>query len=75
MADRLTKGQAEFLCAVANGEHRVFHRRVIEPVEKLGLVWFCGGLRLVGCNAFASTKFVLTDDGHEFVERCMANAA
>ena len=74
VATRLTKGQAEFLCAVANGEHKTFHRRVIVPVGKLGFVWFTGGFRLVGCNAFTSTKFVLTEAGYDFVERCMVSA-
>lgn len=75
MADRLTKGQAKFLCAVANGEHQIFHRRVIEPVEQLGFVLFDGGFRLVGCNAFSSTSFILTDAGQDFLNRAMSAAA
>lgn len=66
MAIRLTKGQAAFFRAVDAGELTMFHRSVIEPVEKLGLVWFTGGFRLVGCNSFSSGRFILTDEGHEY---------
>lgn len=63
---KLTKGQREFFRAVATGERACFHRRVIEPLERLGLVWFTGGFRLLGCNSFSATKFVLTEDGCDF---------
>jgi hypothetical protein len=63
MAGKLTKGQRDFFAAVACVERGCFHRRVIEPVERMGLVLFVGGFRLVGRNSFPADKFVLTEDG------------
>jgi hypothetical protein len=59
-APRLTKGRAAFLRAVENGEPTNFHRSVIEPVERLGLVMFTRGFRLAGRNAFPANQFILT---------------
>lgn len=59
---KLTKGQAEFLAAVRSRQSKSFHIRVIEPVERLGLVQFCGGtFRLVGRNAYPAHCFVPTE--------------
>lgn len=72
---RLTKGQREFFTAVACGEPGNFHRMVIEPVEKMGLVLFVGGWRLVGCNSFSSSKFVLTEEGFDLASQMFERKA
>lgn len=55
---KLTKGQAAFLRAVLDGKGGMFNRRVIEPLEQSGQVYWIGGMRLVGCNAFSASNFV-----------------
>lgn len=55
----LTKGQRDFLTAVRNGEHKSFHKRVIEAVEAMDLVQYVGGqaFRLVGRNSYPASDF------------------
>jgi len=71
---RLTKGQRQFLMAVADGVPALFHKRVVEPIEGLpfgradGLVSWIGGFRVAGCNALSSSRFCLTEAGLAFIE-------
>lgn len=62
-AQKLTKGQAKFMLAVSRGEATEFHRSVIEPCERMGLVRYTYGYRLVGRNAFPASHFALTERG------------
>lgn len=65
--DNLTKGEREFVIAVAYRLLQSFHKRIIERCELKGLVRFCGGMRLVGRNSFPATYFHLTQRGLETV--------
>lgn len=63
----LTKGQKDFLKAVYRGEHKVFHRAVVDPLFKAGFIFPRQGNLLfwiVGCNGHASTGFALLEGGY-----------
>lgn len=59
IAAKLTKGQKRFYDAVRQGSGEQFHRSVIEPLEHLGLVRWQGGMRLIGCNSFSASRFII----------------
>lgn len=64
---KLTKGQRDFLSAVYEDEHKVFHRRVVQPMFDAGYVFPRQGnmlFWLVGCNGHASTGLALQAAGY-----------
>lgn len=59
----MTGKRKELLIAIRDGSGGVFHKSTVEQLEREGMIFFIGGLRLVGCNGFAPRQFVLTDLG------------